>query len=161
MATIIVEDGSQVAGANSYITESELVTYAADRGVTLSGDTSVLLIKAMDYIEGLSYKGIKTLYDQPLKWPRAYVQIDSWNVLENNEIPVQLKNGLAAVAIAIDQGSGPLQVQERSTLREKVDVLEVEYAVGSSSQSIDPNITNALKDLLANGGSSGFPVRRG
>ena len=44
MATITV-------GENSYVTETELSTYATDRGVTISGDTSVLLIKAMDFIE--------------------------------------------------------------------------------------------------------------
>lgn len=161
MATIIVEDGSQVAGANSYMTEAELVTYAADRGVTLTGDTSVLLIQAMDYIEGLNFKGYKTIVDQNLEWPRSYVVIDGWNEVDSDEIPQALKNGLAATAIAIDQGNSPLQVYQRSTVREKVDVLEVEYQAGSSSQNIDPNISNALKDLLRSGGSSGFPVHRG
>ena len=47
MATIVVEDGTGTnAAANSYVTEAELTTYAADRGVTLTAATDVLLIKA-------------------------------------------------------------------------------------------------------------------
>ena len=78
MATIIVEDGSVVAGANSYVTEAELTTYAADRGITLTAATDVLLIKAMDYIESLSFIGTKFSEGQSLQWPRSNVYIDGF-----------------------------------------------------------------------------------
>ena len=39
MATIVVEDGTGTnAAANSYVSEADLTTYAADRGVTLTAD---------------------------------------------------------------------------------------------------------------------------
>ncbi len=53
---IVVEDGTQVAGANSYVSESDLTTYASDRGVALSETESVLIIKAMDYLNTLRYQ---------------------------------------------------------------------------------------------------------
>jgi hypothetical protein len=51
MATITV-------GINSYVTELELVTYAADRAIIIAAtDKTVLLIKAMDYLETRSFSG--------------------------------------------------------------------------------------------------------
>ena len=50
---ITVEDGSGVAGANSYATVAQLMTYAASRGVELEikdHAAEVLLLKGMDYI---------------------------------------------------------------------------------------------------------------
>ena len=44
MTTIIVEDGTVVPGANSYASEAELTTYAADRGITLTAATDVMQI---------------------------------------------------------------------------------------------------------------------
>lgn len=51
---IVVEDGTGVSGANSFVSLADARTYAADRGVTLSEDDaalSPLLHKAMDYLE--------------------------------------------------------------------------------------------------------------
>jgi len=50
---LIIEDGTIVAGADSYATLAVLRAYALKRGVTLSAvdaDLEVLAIKAMDYI---------------------------------------------------------------------------------------------------------------
>lgn len=158
---IIVEDGSNVENANSYVTEAELSEYATARGITLTTASEQLLILSMDYIEALEYKGIKTYEEQPLQWPRYNVTVDGY-WLDSDEIPKELKAGQMATAIAIDQGNSPLQTVGRSTKREKVDVLEVEYMDGSSINTTDPNITNSLKKLLK-GGSNGtsFTVLRG
>ena len=59
MATISVETGSGSSSSNSYVSEADLSTYATDRGVTVAGTASVLLIKAMDYIESQPFKGAK------------------------------------------------------------------------------------------------------
>jgi hypothetical protein len=161
MATIIVEDGSNVSGANSYITEAELATYAADRGITLVGDPNQLIVLSMDYIESLKYKGVKFSEEQPLQWPRYNVIVDGYYV-DSDEIPKELVQGQLATAIAIDQGNGPLNVIERTTKREKVDVLEIEYSDSSTSKSIDPNISNSLQKLLkAGSGGTSYTVVRG
>ena len=47
--TITVEDGSNVANANSFVTIAEARSYAVERGVTLSAtddDVAVQIIKA-------------------------------------------------------------------------------------------------------------------
>lgn len=147
--TIIVEDGSIVANANSYVTEAELTTYATARGVTLTTDTEVLLIKAMDYIESLSYKGVKRERDQPLQWPRFNVCVDGY-YLESTTIPEELKNGLMQTAIAIEENNDPLQVLPRNVKREKTDVIEVEY-FGGNAVDINRKIRAALWKLLSPG----------
>lgn len=156
--TIIVEDGTIVTGANSYVTEAELTAFATARAITLSSDytTEQLLILAMDYIESLEYKGVKRLYTQPLQWPRVDVWIDGYYNNADN-IPKELKNGLMQTAIAISNGNNPLAETERKTVREKVGELEVEYASSSSSRTIDKKINSYLYKLLS-GGNGGNNV---
>ena len=153
MATIVVEDGTVVAGANSYVTEAELTTYAADRGVTLTAATDVLLIKAMDYIESLAFIGDKSSEGQALQWPRNIVYIDGYYV-ESTTIPSALKTGQIATALAIDSEDSPLATVERATKREKVDVIEVEYMDSAAAQPIVKTINAAMRKLLVNGGPS-------
>lgn len=152
MATIIVEDGSVVTGANSYVSEAELTTYATDRGITITGEEDELLIQAMDYIESLAFKGIRWTKDQPLSWPRVDVFIDGY-YQDVEDIPVQLKNGQMAVALAIDAGNGPLEALPRSVKRERVGELEVEYMDGTSPTIIERTINANLYKILANGSS--------
>jgi len=155
MATIIVETGSIVAGANSYVSTATLTTYAADRGVTLTGDLTVLLLKAMDYVDNLPFKGIKSTKDQPLQWPRLSVYVDGYPV-NGTEIPSILKNGLMECAIAIFQNNDPLQNSPIAIKRQKVDVIEVEYADGAAQYEINRRVMNYLKKLL--GSTSGGNV---
>jgi len=101
--TIIVEDGSIVANANSYATAAELSAYADLRGVTISTDESVLLIKAMDWLDQYAnrWKGDRTDDDQVLEWPRINVILyDAGPYLGQNTIPAELKNLQMTVALA-------------------------------------------------------------
>lgn len=160
-AVIIVENGTVVTGANSYVTEAELATYAADRGITISGTEAILIIQAMDYVENLEFIGIKTEEDQPLQWPRYNAVVDDY-LIDSNEIPQLLKDGQMEACLAIDAGQDPLANVARQTKKEKVDVLEVEYMDNAASKTIVKRITNKLRKLL-NGSVSGisFVVRRG
>lgn len=159
-ATIVVEDGTQVSGANSYITEAELATYASDRGVTVAGTAAILLIEAMDYIESLSYKGYKLTETQALVWPRGDVYVDGYYI-DQDEIPQLLKDSQAEVALAIDAGNGPLDNLERKVESESVDSISITYANNSSSDVIVRKIDAKLRKLLANGNSGiSFTVKR-
>ena len=153
---IVVENGSIVAGANSYVSEADLTAYAASRGVTLTTikTTEQLLIIAMDYIESLSYIGLKQTESQPLQWPRESVYIDTYYI-DAATIPRELKNGLMATAIAVSDGADPLATIGRATKKEKLDVMEVEYMDNAASTAITRTINASLKKLLKDGGSSG------
>lgn len=161
MATIVVEDGSQVVGANSYVSEAELSTYATDRGVTISGTAAVLLIEAMDYVESLDFLGYKLTDTQALQWPRADVRKDKIYWYDTDEIPQRLKDGLCEVALAVDAGNSPIADVERTTIMEKVGDLQVQYKPGSSANTVVKKIGTKLNPLLSsNLNSNSFIVKK-
>jgi hypothetical protein len=121
MATIIV-------GTNSYATEAELATYAADRGITITeADTTILLIKAMDYLETRNFVGMKTESDQTLQWPREVCTGVYGCHIDNTLVPDDIKSAQMIAALIIDGGNEIQPTVERAVKKEKVDVLEVEY----------------------------------
>lgn len=161
MATIVVETGSIVSGANSYVSTATLSTFATDRGITISGTLADLLIKAMDYIESLQYKGVKRTSDQALQWPRTDVYVDTYYV-NSDSIPQDLKDALCHCAIAIDQGNDPLQDIPQKAIRKKVGDLEIEYSSGSSAVTINKRIGRMLWKLLdGSSGSNTINVSKG
>lgn len=151
--SVIVETGTGNILATSYVSEADLSTYASARGITLVGNTTSLLIQAMDYLEAQQYIGLKVKDNltQVLQWPRSYVLIDGWYT-PFNTIPYQLPKAQCAIACAIDAGNGPLIDLPRRTKSEKVGDLEVVYANGSPALVINRIIANELHKLLINGG---------
>ena len=100
--TIVVEDGSVVSGANSYVTYVELVAYGLERGITVTAtqaDGEVFLINAMDDLNGRCWKGTRIDIDQELDFPRANIWRDGF-ILPHDEIPTELKNGQMSLALA-------------------------------------------------------------
>ena len=148
---LIVEDGTGVTSANSYVSTTTLTTFATARSYTLVSGAETLLVQAMDYLESLSYKGLKKGYSQYLQWPRYDVYIDGYYV-DSNIIPQQLKDAQCQVAIAIDQGTDMMQDIVRQVTREKVGDLEVQYATGSVNSTTNIKIRSALWKILENGG---------
>ena len=149
MATIIVETGAGLTNSNSYVSESDLATYATDRGVTITGTAAVLIIQAMDYLESRQFLGTKSDIDQALQWPRFGVEVDAYYV-DSDEIPTLLKQAEMEICIAIDGGVDPLANLGRETKREKVGDLEVEYAVGARPDTYLTAAEAKLRKLLVN-----------
>jgi hypothetical protein len=149
MATIIVETGAGLTNSNSYVSESDLATYASDRGVTITGTAAVLIIQAMDYLESRQFLGTKSDIDQALQWPRFGVEVDAYYV-DSDEIPTLLKQAEMEICIAIDGGVNPLANLGRETKREKVGDLEVEYAIGARPDTYLTAAEAKLRKLLVN-----------
>jgi len=114
---IIVEDGTIVTDADSYVTVAEACAFALKRGIVLSvvdADVEVQLILASDYLEAqaINYQGIKTNEEadgteklQSLQWPRYGVYLDcSIDMFDQNTIPTQLKN--AQMQLVVEQFNG-------------------------------------------------------
>lgn len=143
-----------------YVTTEELTAYATARGITLTGDLSVLLTKSLDYIETRSYIGTKTDSTQTLQWPRVLCGTSNYyplNMFPQNyqtlgvcgydsaTVPTEIKNAQMIGAILIDGGNDLQPTIGQSVKREKVDVIEVEYQDGSTTGS---NQFYALNDIL-------------
>ena len=146
---LVVEDGSKVTGANTYITLAEFKAWADARGVNYSSDGHVTenILRAMDYIEELLFIGVKETRDQALQWPRVDVVIDGY-ALDVGEIPKELKNATYELVKAIIDGDNKLNPVERQVTKEKVDSLEVTYKSNAGMQRHTPAVTRALRKLI-------------
>lgn len=163
---LIVEDGSGVAGANSYVSVADAQAWVAARGLTFTGADSVVeqrLLTAMDLVESYraQYQGSKTDSAQALQWPRTGVYVDG-AALAEDAIPKELVGAL--VQLAYDSQSEDLQpnVGQQLTAREKIDVIEVQYFSPAEKKS-SPTFTKALaflQPLFKTGGAFGLRTQR-
>ena len=159
MATLIVEDGSVVAGANTYADISTVDAYHAALGQsTWTGtddDKIAAILRAMRYLENLSWAGEKTAQSNPLSWPRDHTYDRDGRVYDDDIVPTPVVNALCEAALAelVDQGVlRPSSTTSGQIKRQKVDVIETEYFESyQSSQSFDA-IDDELTGLVSSGG---------
>lgn len=147
---LVVEDGSVVAGANSYVTLAEFKAWADSRDITYNADDDVLeatILRAMDYIERLYFIGNKANENQPLQWPRTEALIDGYYA-DATEIPKEVKIAVYEATVVQEDGYSELEVQSRKTLRERVGDIEVEYAENSENRTITPALQYALNRIV-------------
>lgn len=163
---IIVEDGSGKTNANSYIDVDFARAYAESRGFSFPVDTEVepWIVNACDFVESFAeqFKGNRKTATQALSWPRTNVVIDG-EKFPDDKIPTQLKLAQAQAVVEQSQGS-VLQppITDYAVRREKVDVIEVEYATGGGQNNTAtvtltpkfPKVEQWLRPLL--GGTGGL-----
>lgn len=162
--TITVEDGTGAnPAANSYVTLAEVKAYCEQRNLPLPSDdeqTNALIVQAADFVDTMEFKGERTSPSQPMQWPREGVYLYSDDEpLANTAIPSQLKK--AQCQLVYDGTITELQPtgDGREVLKEKVDVLEVQYAERGAG-SVEPQFNKAMsiiKPLLESGG--GFSIQ--
>lgn len=90
----IVEDGTGLSTATSYVSVEDFKQYWVNRGVDYSAETDsaihVKLNLATQYIDGLyNYQGYKWTDGQALEFPRDYI-VDRNNIEWSGEIPGNL-----------------------------------------------------------------------
>lgn len=156
--TLVVEDGSIVPNANTYVEVADLEAYAEARGAALPVDEEakkVLLIKAMDYLESRrsEYKGSRVSGAQPLAWPRSGVVLYAGeDELPSTTLPVDLLRAQSALAI-ISQTVDLLPTvgaDVRGVKREKIGPIETEYfGMGADGSSLTSPILSSVDALLA------------
>jgi len=147
--TIIIEDGTGLANAESYVSVVDANTYHSKFGndAWTDLDTSVkeqLLRKATDYMVAqyrLQYAGYRRYSTQSLDWPRLYVPlIDSLSAnvfpqyVDFDIVPTTVKNACAELALK-SYTAILMQDLTQGVIREKVDVIEVEYDKYSPQQT--------------------------
>jgi hypothetical protein len=133
-----------VVGTNSYVTEAELQAYADERGITIAGTLSQLLIKAMDWMEIQKYKGQKYSESQALEFPRNFTRYD----VDSGDVPPDVKEAQYVAALYVDGGNELNPAVGRATKKEKVDVVEVEYMDNASSTTTYPRLYDILRFWL-------------
>lgn len=126
---LVVEDGTGVEGANSYLTVAELRAFAGDRGLTLpvaDSDVEPLLVKATDYLELKSYIGDRASDNQGLSWPRTQTANPYWQY--NDLIPTKLKTAQSLLAFEAMNGELSQATRPNEYVQTKIDVLYIKYA---------------------------------
>lgn len=131
---LTIEDGTIVAGADSFATAAELVAYAGNFGRVIPADTpsqEALLRRAALEINAKPWKGRTVSQDQMLAWPRYEVCLNRF-LLPSNTIPAQIKAGQMALATEIHADDlSPPEQRLGAISREKVGPLDTEYSTAS------------------------------
>lgn len=170
--SIIVEDGSIVQNANSYVSIENMRTFAAERGVTLpenDDDIATMIIKSTDYLESLhcQYVGEPVDENQPLEWPRKNAYVNC-KLIPETLIPKQLINAQKQLVLALEAGFDlqPNVSFSDYVTEEKVGPITTKYSDPAQLQ-IRPTLTAAdtlLKIITEGCGSNmryGFSSMRG
>lgn len=134
---LIVEDGSKVPGAESYISVSDATAYHSNRGnvawaALTTAQMEVALRKATDYLLQAyrgNWKGYRILSTQALDWPRSNVLIEDGpynNLVAVNVVPQEVKNACAELALKTVTGDLAPDLEQNVT-REAVGPLSVDY----------------------------------
>src|SRR5687767_15226190 len=104
---IIVEDGTGLSTAESYITVAYADTYHTDRGQTTWTGTDAAkeaaLRRALAYLDGRygpRFNGLRKLgRDQALMWPRVGASDSEGWLIDDTVIPAELKRAQAEAAL--------------------------------------------------------------
>lgn len=163
---LVIEDGTLVAGATSFVSRAEIIAYAAARGVTLPDDetTDVLAIKVMDYLWSLCYKGTQVDAAQATPFPRMGLVAGDDVAGFAYEIPTGIKN--ASLQLALDVHNGvdltPSAAPSAQLKRSKVGPLEREFFAPGAEALDGPPLTVAsawLAPFLCDGAFSLKTIR--
>lgn len=159
---LIIEDGSLLAGANSFVSVAEVRAYASARASILSdddADVEVNAIKATDYIKSLShrFKGQEIEAAQALPFPRLYIVVNGFDI-PSDSVPQNIKD--ACCQLAIESAAGVVLMPTTSgqiTTKEKVGPLETIYSDRSAPDGTQlfAAVTALLRPFMIGGGGLG------
>lgn len=167
---LIIETGSIVPNADSYVTRADYISYASKIGVVIADDdtTDEKLRKSAQFIDSHepNLKGMRVQRDQSMAFPRDGVYIDNW-LWESDEIPRQVILAQMNIALDMEAGIDPYNPPVNPNLGKKsirVDgAIAVEYMVGNAvSQKLGrtSTATALMSSLLRNSGLMGVPLER-
>ena len=152
---LIVESGNGDSNSESYIDVAFADAYFLKRGITQWASLTnreQLIIRAMDYIENnYTYQGTKLVSTQSLQFPR----------LINGETayPTSLKSAVCELALKANNGD-LLQDTGKTTIREKVGTLEVEYDANQDDLTSYNYVNKLLAPYLVSTSSFSYSISR-
>jgi hypothetical protein len=161
---LIVEDGTGLANANSYVSLADADDYHLIRGNTVWGTLgnerkTQLLILAADYITymfGPHFIGKKAVSTQALAWPRISItNMDLYGLGVPREVAE------ANAELALIQNTVPLMPSSTSPRKKKVKVgpIEVEYDANGVTGPKFVAATSRLATYLDTIASSGIHAK--
>jgi len=154
---IVLEDGSIVATANSYVSSAYVDTFCENLGLTAWDETDddskdAAILRGMAYIESMSFKGYKVESDQVVKWPRYGATDEDDYAIDEDAIPTCLLKAQARAAYEEIVSPGVLQsnlTRDDFVTSEKVDVITISYEQGKNEivfRAIDAYLEGIVVD---------------
>lgn len=145
--TLTVEDGTVVAGANSYVTVAEADTYFENLGEALWTSTATdegkeaALAKAASYMQQkyrLSWKGSRVEAFQSLDWPRRGVDVPDFfdPFYRQVNVPLQFQD-----TVFIGENVIPEEVKQAQMLL----ALATLDSAGTSTTNLQPSLGRLTK----------------
>lgn len=152
---LVIENGQGLSNSESYIDVAFADAYFLKRATT-QWDTlenkESLIVRSMDYIENnYSYKGTKLVSTQSLQFPRV---IDGETVY-----PIALKNAVCELALKSND-EDLLADTDKTTIREKVGALEIEYDPNQDNVKSFNYVNKLLAPYLVSTNSFSYSISR-
>lgn len=167
---LIVEDGSIVAGAESYASVAYADAYFANRpsnpnsavwaALNTAGKEGALREGTDHMMQAfrLAWQGNRVSQYQVLDWPRYGVTRDKVFAVLFTIVPDEIQRG--CVEYAVRASAGPLVPDlERPESKIKIGPLEIDYSDGSPWQTTYQSVVNVFSMYLQRGGSSSGMAR--
>lgn len=164
--TLIVEDGTGLSTAESYISVADADTYFAARAnatwaALLTAAKEAALRAATDYMEGRYgqlWKGARTSETQALSWPRYDVCVHGFAVA-SDAVPVPVARACADLAVRAS-ADDLLADQGAQVTQETVGPISVSYAPGARQVTRYAAVDERLGPYLRAGGTGAVPISR-
>ena len=166
---LTIEDGSGKTDADSYLAVADADTYLTAN--YLATDTSLIawdaateasqeiaLRQATQYVDirhDGNWRGLKFTTTQALAWPRTLAADNEGDYFDTDEIPQQLKDAIAELALRVIAGdtlladqSSPASIKSKSVTAGPIQ-RSIEYVGGLSPVKKYPKVENLMKSLVA------------
>lgn len=168
--TLIVEDGTVVAGAESYVEVAEFKTYCTARGISFAATTDTQIEQnarlAFDYLlwkyRG-QWKGYRKSAIQKGDWPRSFVYLEPFYqgavgsypfLVDENTIPDEIKRAqFELMQRVVDTELMPDLGQQETSIT--VGPISVSFDKNSEQATRYETVDNILKPYLSNNNRSG------
>ena len=152
---LVIENGQGLSNSESYVDVDYVDAYFLKRGNTewdsITNKESRIVL-AMDYIENnYTYQGTKLVSTQSLQFPR----------LINGETvyPIALKNAVCELALKSNE-EDLLADTDKTTIREKVGALEIEYDPNQDNTKSYNYVNKLLAPYLVSTSSFSYSISR-
>lgn len=157
---LTIEDGTIVAGADSFAALADFRTYATNYGLTVPDDDAAceaLLRRAAVQMGMIKWKGERTDPSQALCWPRQDVWVDG-SLVDGDTIPRGIEYGQMALAGEIYQDDlNPPDQRKGPVTEERVEgAVTVTYAATN-----DQRLMPAAPDRPSRAQFADYTLRRG
>lgn len=164
---LIIEDGTGVQDANSYVTVDEFLEYMseyhphrAELDYTLA-EASIL--RGTRFVDSLNFVGSKSYANTRLQWPRI-TSFPLANYLPSDVIPWELKQSVFEASIREYDNPGSLTPdtnKSNQVIERTVGPIKTKYVGGSNTTSLSVVSRLLSRFLLAGNGETvvSFPLR--